>query len=177
MRYFLHCVICDLRRHLKPGKRISIAIVLLFGHSFHLAFFIRLAALVRKIPILGRLFGVLIEYFIRIFFSSDISCKANIGPGINIMHGHGIVIGSNVVIGANCKIFDNTSFGNKYTESASMEQPIIGDNCVICTGAKIIGGVTVGDNCVIGANSVVINDLPSNSVAAGVPAKIIKTIR
>lgn len=175
MKQFFNCVACDLKKHLNPGKKFSIIIVLLFGHSFHLVFFIRLGALLGSVPAIGGIFRLMIEYLIRIIFSSDISCRATIGPGVNIMHGHGIVIGSSVIIGSNCKIFDNTSFGNKYTESTRMEQPIIGDNCVIGTGAKILGSVTLGDNCVVGANSVVINDLPANSVAAGVPAKIIKT--
>lgn len=174
MRGFFYCVAADLKRHSNPRKKISIIPVLLFGHSFHLAFFIRLGFLLGRIPFVGGFFRLTIEYFIRIFFSSDISCRATIGPGVILMHGHGIVIGSKVVIGANCKIFDNTSFGNKYTESAHVEQPSIGDNCVIGTGAKILGKITIGDNCVVGANSVVIKDLPSNSVAAGVPAKIIK---
>lgn len=174
MSYFFYCVTADLKRHLNPDRGISIILVLLFGHSFHLAFFIRLGVLLALIPVFGGLFRLMIEYFIRIFFSSDISCRATIGPGINIMHGHGIVIGSKVIIGSNCKIFDNTSFGNKYTESADVEQPIIGDNCIIGTGAKILGGITIGDNCVVGANSVLLKDLPSNSVAAGVPARIIK---
>jgi serine O-acetyltransferase len=174
MKYFFNCVTADLKRHLNPSKKISIILVLLFGHSFHLAFFFRLGVLLGCIPVLGSFFRLMIEYFIRIFFSSDISCRATIGPGVNLMHGHGIVIGSKVVIGSNCKIFDNTSFGNKYTESADLEQPVIGDNCVIGTGAKILGGISIGNNCIIGANSVVIKDLPSNSVAAGVPAQIIK---
>ena len=52
--------------------------------------------------------------------------------------------------------------------------PIIGDNVYIGAGAVILGEVTVGDNVVIGANAVVTKDVPSNSIAAGVPAKIIK---
>ncbi len=44
---------------------------------------------------------------------------------------------------------------------------------VIFAGAKIIGNVTVGDNAVIGANAVVSTDIPTNSVAAGIPAKVI----
>ena len=51
--------------------------------------------------------------------------------------------------------------------------PIIGDNCIISSGAKIIGGITLGDNVVVGANAVVTKSFPSNTVIAGVPAKII----
>lgn len=54
--------------------------------------------------------------------------------------------------------------------------PVIGDNCKIGAGAKILGGVVVGDNVFIGANAVVTHDVPSNCVVGGVPAKIIKRI-
>ena len=45
---------------------------------------------------------------------------------------------------------------------------------MVGTGAKILGPVKIGDNVKIGANAVVLSDLPSNSIAVGVPAKIIK---
>jgi acetyltransferase-like isoleucine patch superfamily enzyme len=52
----------------------------------------------------------------------------------------------------------------------------IGNNVWIGDKATILGGVTIGDNVIIGANSVVTHDVPSNCVAAGNPAKIIKKI-
>lgn len=73
--------------------------------------------------------------------------------------------------GKNCKIFQQVTIGYN-----GDEQPIIGDNVVVCCGAKIIGGVKVGNNVIIGANAVVCKDIPDNVVVAGVPAKIIKYI-
>ena len=52
----------------------------------------------------------------------------------------------------------------------------IGDNCHIGTGALIMPGVTIGENCVIGAGAIVTRDIPPNSVAVGVPARVIETI-
>lgn len=52
----------------------------------------------------------------------------------------------------------------------------IGNNVFIGYGAIIMPGVTIGDNVVIGAGSIVSRDIPSNSVAVGVPARVIKTI-
>ena len=52
----------------------------------------------------------------------------------------------------------------------------IGNNVYIGTGAYILPGITIGDNCVIGAASVVTHDIPDNSVAVGVPARVIRTI-
>jgi maltose O-acetyltransferase len=50
----------------------------------------------------------------------------------------------------------------------------IGNNVWIGINAAIIGPVTIGDNAVIGAGSVVLKDIPSNAIAAGVPAKVIR---
>lgn len=86
------------------------------------------------------------------------------------MHGHDIVIGANVVIGEYCKIFNGVTLGNKNTEIAESFQPIIENHVVLSTGAKILGGITIGSNSIVGANSVVINDIPKNSIAVGIPA-------
>jgi acetyltransferase-like isoleucine patch superfamily enzyme len=51
----------------------------------------------------------------------------------------------------------------------------IGENCFIGTNAIILPGITIGDNCVIGAGSVVTKDVPARCMAAGNPAKVIRT--
>ena len=51
--------------------------------------------------------------------------------------------------------------------------PKVGDNVVICTGAKLIGNITIGNNVIIGAGAVVVKDVPDNAVVGGVPAKIL----
>ncbi len=52
----------------------------------------------------------------------------------------------------------------------------IGNNVWLASGVIVCGGVTIGDNCVIGAGSVVTRDIPANSLAAGVPCKVIRQI-
>ena len=52
--------------------------------------------------------------------------------------------------------------------------PTIGRNCVIGSGAVILGEVKIGDNVKIGANAVVLKDVPDNCTVVGVPAKIVK---
>ena len=52
----------------------------------------------------------------------------------------------------------------------------VGNNVHIGTGAVIMPGVTIGNNCIIGVGAVVTNDIPDNSVAVGVPARVIKTV-
>jgi serine O-acetyltransferase len=147
----------------------------LLNHSVHMLIFIRLGGWIdKKIPFIGGFLRYLIEYFIRIVFSSDISCRAKIGGGLNIMHGHDIVIGSGVVIGENCKIFNGVTMGNKDTEGYEICHPTLGSGVVIGTGAKILGSISIGDNARVGANSVVIKDIPPNSTWVGVPAREVR---
>lgn len=51
---------------------------------------------------------------------------------------------------------------------------MLGNNVRVYAGAKIIGNVVIGDDVVVGANAVVVKDVPSHSIVAGVPAKVIK---
>lgn len=91
------------------------------------------------------------------------------GPPI-LAHGlNGIIIAPQAKIGKNCNIHQQVTITVDFGKCA-----VIGDNCEIGAGAKIIGGVTIGDNVVIGANAVVTKDFPDNVVIGGVPAKFIK---
>ena len=142
--------------------------------SFHLLLAYRFGSWCHKhVPIFGKFMSFCVEYFIKFYFSSDISCKSNIGPGLNFMHGSDIVIGSEVVAGKCLKIFNGVTLGNKDTETTAMEQPTIGDNVTIGSGAKVMGNIKIGNDIKIGANSVVINNLPNGCIAVGVPARVI----
>jgi len=55
--------------------------------------------------------------------------------------------------------------------------PVIGNRVDVGAGAKILGSIRIGDDVVIGANAVVIQDVPSNSLAVGVPARIIPRMK
>ncbi|MDQ0013661.1 serine O-acetyltransferase [Variovorax boronicumulans] len=144
----------------------------LLSHSFHMVCWYRLGSGLAEVPVVGRVCRPLIEYFIRVFFASDISLKSKIGPGLVIMHGHDIVIGANVVIGERCKIFNGVTLGNKNTEIGFNLQPKIGNDVVLSTGAKVLGDLFVGSGVIVGANSVVLKSVPDNSLAVGVPAVI-----
>ncbi|MEJ9228310.1 serine O-acetyltransferase [Peribacillus butanolivorans] len=98
----------------------------------------------------------------------EISPAAKIGKNLTICHTPGIVIGDGVVIGDNAKLFQNITLGTK--DGSSPEYPIVGNNVTLFCGCVIVGNVTIGDNSVIGANSVVLNSVPTNSIAVGIPA-------
>lgn len=99
---------------------------------------------------------------IEIFYSSQI------GSGLRIIHGVGSVIGARTIIGKNAIIYQNVTLGDK-----NGGRPQIGDNVRIYSGAKILGAISIGNNTIIGANAVCIEDVPANSIAVGVPARVI----
>jgi lipopolysaccharide O-acetyltransferase len=96
-----------------------------------------------------------------------------------------IKIGSNTLFGSDCTVMDHSHGGyNGVFQSDPSVPPVkrdlisspivIGNNCWFGDRVFIIQGVTIGDGVVIGAGSIVTKDIPSNSLAVGVPAKIIK---
>ena len=111
--------------------------------------------------------------FSEIFFGISIGSNARLGKGVVIEHFGAIIIHSNVVIGNHVIIRQGVTIGNRNVE-APEDAPVIGDNCNIGAGAKILGKVVIGDGASIGANAVVIKDVPANAIAVGVPA-VIKT--
>ncbi|HAS8533063.1 TPA: serine acetyltransferase [Vibrio vulnificus] len=167
-------IISDIKQASMSDSFSSWIKTIIVSPSAHLLILFRVGQSVSQIPVIGRLFGVVLEYAIRLLYASDISLKARVEPGLVIVHGHDIVIGADVKIGKNCKIFNGVTLGNKDVFTSSKgNQPTIYDDVVICTGAKILGPVSVGSASLVGANSVLLVDCPANSVAVGVPAKII----
>lgn len=109
----------------------------------------------------------------RLLFGCQIGIGAKIGKDCILGYGGlGVVIHHRSEIGSHVNIGTNVTIGGALKK---MGAPIIGDNTIISTGAKIIGPIRIGANCVVGANAVVLEDVPDNSVAVGVPARVIKS--
>ena len=91
-----------------------------------------------------------------------------------------ITLGDNVYITEKCKFVlhdGGTLLFRKQIPDLEITRPVlIGDNVYIGTETMILGGVHIGNNVVIGARSLVTKDIPDNCVAAGHPARVIKTI-
>ena len=105
-------------------------------------------------------------------YGISIDPETNIGKGLYIGHFGSIIISSKAIIGKNCNISQNVTIG-KSNRGKNMGYPTIGENVYIGPGAKVIGAVHVGNNVAIGANCVVTQDIPDNSVVVGVPGRVI----
>ncbi|MEA3306021.1 MAG: serine O-acetyltransferase EpsC [Candidatus Omnitrophota bacterium] len=103
----------------------------------------------------------------------EIHPGAVIGKGLFIDHGMGVVIGETVIIGDNVTLFQGVTLGGT-GEQKGKRHPTLGNNVVVGTGAKILGGINIGDNVNVGANAVVIRDIPPNSTVVGVPGRVAK---
>ena len=104
----------------------------------------------------------------------EIHPGATIGKGLFIDHGMGVVIGETTEIGDNCTIYQNVTLGGTGKDTGK-RHPTLGNNVLVGAGAKVLGPFKVGDNSRIAAGAVVLNEVPENTTAVGVPAKIIYT--
>lgn len=77
---------------------------------------------------------------------------------------------------AGTRVLRNLAKTEKEKQTVIYGKIKVGNNCFIGCRTTVLPGVTIGNNCIIGAGSVVNNDIPSNSVAAGIPCKVICTI-
>lgn len=103
----------------------------------------------------------------------DIHPAAKFGRRVFIDHGVGVVIGETAVIGDDVLIYQQVTLGGVSTNKGK-RHPTIGNNVVIGAGSKVLGNITIGDNSKVGANSVVIKDVPPDSTAIGIPARVLK---
>ena len=115
--------------------------------------------------------GRWISQVTRFFTGIEIHPGASIGKRFFIDHGMGIVIGETTEIGDDVTIYHGVTLGGVSLKKGK-RHPNIEDNVVIGAGAKILGAITIGECSRIGANAVVVEDVPSNSIVVGIPGKI-----
>ena len=106
-------------------------------------------------------------------FDIDIHPAAKIGTGVLMDHATGLVIGETASVGDGCSIFHDVTLGATGSQTGD-RHPKVGKNVTISANVSILGNITVGDNVKIGASSLVLENLPANCTAVGVPAKIVK---
>lgn len=122
-----------------------------------------------------------------VIWFEDENCSLEIGDNTTIEGAHIAVTepNSKIAIGNDCMFSGNIDIRNGDSHSILdtntnqrinyAKNIIIGNHVWLGNGVNVLKGVTIGDNTVIGIKSLVTNDIPSNSLAVGIPAKVVKT--
>ena len=103
----------------------------------------------------------------------EIHPGAKIGRGLFIDHGMGVVIGETSEIGDWCTLYQGVTLGGTGKDHGK-RHPTLGNNVLVGAGAKILGPFHVGDNARVAAGAVVLEEVPANATAVGVPARIVR---
>jgi len=103
----------------------------------------------------------------------EIHPGAKIGKGLFIDHGMGVVIGETTEIGDNCTLYQGVTLGGTGKDHGK-RHPTLGNNVMVGSGAKILGPFRVGDNARVAAGAVVLDEVPDNATAVGVPARVVR---
>ena len=120
-------------------------------------------------------------YFFARFFSQvarwltgvEIHPGAVIGRRFFIDHGMGVVIGETAEVGNDVTLFHGVTLGGVSLEKGK-RHPTLGDRVVVGAGAKILGAFEIGSGPRVGADAVVVNPVPAESVVVGIPGQVVK---
>ena len=153
-----------------PASRSEIEI-LITNQGVHAILLYRVAHLLdgKNFALLAKL----VSQIARFLTGIEIHPSAKIGKRLLIDHGAGVVIGETAEIGDDCTIFQGVTLGGLGNESGK-RHPTLRDGVLVGAGAKILGDIEIGSNAKIGANAVVLQPVPDNATAVGVPARVIR---
>jgi serine O-acetyltransferase len=121
------------------------------------------------VPVLPRFLSQISRFFTGI----EIHPGATIGRRFFIDHGMGVVIGATTEIGDDVLLYQGVTLGGTGNEQGK-RHPTLGNNVVVGTGAKVLGGIRIGSNVKIGAGSVVVHAVPDNSTVVGIPGRVVR---
>ncbi len=113
-----------------------------------------------------------VSHVSRFLTGIEIHPAAKLSPGVFIDHGMGVVIGETAEVGENVTLYQGVTLGGTSLRREK-RHPTLERNVVVGTGGAVIGAITVGEGSRVGAGSVVVKDVPANSVVVGVPGKVI----
>jgi serine O-acetyltransferase len=116
-------------------------------------------------------FYKILKFFSEMLLGAELPCEAVIGRRFVIEHIGGIVVSGDAIFGDDCVMRNGVTVGLR--NRGVRGSPRIGNRVDIGAGAKLLGPINIGDDVAIGANAVVITDVPANSIAVGIPARII----
>jgi serine O-acetyltransferase len=115
-----------------------------------------------------KLLARMLSQFSRFITGIEIHPGAVIGRRFFIDHGMGVVIGETAEVGDDVTLYHGVTLGGVSTRKGK-RHPTIGDGVVIGAGAKILGAIEIGSGSRVGANAVVVDEIPPDSVVVGVP--------
>ena len=143
------------------GKKI---VTIFFNPCFHCVCLYRLSNLFYRIHL--SLISKIIWYLNRMLFHTDIDYRADLAGGFFLVHGLGTVIGMHVKSEGRLKVYQNVTLGGGNGKPPRLDpdgkyrgQPLFKDNCVVYTGAIVVGGIVIKENTIIKAGSVVHEDI------------------
>ena len=155
-------------RERDPAARSTLEVLLCYPGVHALAFHRVAHAIWRRgCPVPARF----LSHIARFLTGIEIHPAARLGPGLFIDHGMGVVIGETAEVGENVTLLQGVTLGGTSLRREK-RHPTLGNNVVVGAGAKIIGGFKIGDGSRIGAGSVVVREVPTNSVVVGVPGRV-----
>ncbi len=153
-----------------PAARNAFEIVLTYsGLHAVLAYRVSHKLYTKKLFTLARI----VSQLARLFTGIEIHPGAKIGKGLFIDHGMGVVIGETTEIGDNCLLYQGVTLGGTGKDKGK-RHPTLGNNVMVGAGAKVLGPIRIGDNVKVAANAVVLNNIPSDCTAVGVPARVVR---
>ena len=115
----------------------------------------------------------LVSQVARFLTGIEIHPGAKIGKGLFIDHGMGVVIGETAEIGDNCTLYQGVTLGGTGKDSGK-RHPTLGDNVMVGAGAKVLGPFKIGSGTKVASGAVVLEEIPENSTAVGIPARVVR---
>ncbi|CAA6811271.1 MAG: O-acetyltransferase [uncultured Sulfurovum sp.] len=116
--------------------------------------------------------GVMTKYnwIVQHINNFELGYKTDIGAFSYINAKFGVILEDEVQLGSHCSVYSVSTIDNKKGKVHLKR------NCKIGTHSTIMPNVTIGENTIIGANSLVLEDIPANVIAFGIPAKVMRKI-
>lgn len=109
----------------------------------------------------------------RFFTGVEIHPGAKIAPGVFIDHGMGIVIGETAEIETGVILYHGVTLGGT-GKHKTKRHPTVKKGALISAHAQVLGPITIGEFAKIGASAVVLEDIPDQATAVGIPAKVVR---
>ena len=160
----------DAVRARDPAARSDVEVLLLYS-GVHALLAYRVA---HRLYVSEHYFSArLVSQLARFFTGVEIHPGATIGKGLVIDHGAGVVIGETAEIGDNCTLYQGVTLGGT-GKDVGKRHPTLGNGVLVGAGAKVLGPFTIADGSKVAAGAVVLKEIPENSTAVGIPARVVK---